>query len=202
MYVCGIKLLISHAYVAHFHHMQIRRLYSIPIACILAHSISGNGVLGEIVEWLDSYWQEYSSAMKEGGKDDDFLCKSYHNAMAWLGWKLFAMSIHSWFIAFLPECDVGTFKESLGVVGITLMRLGFVGYEEGLATDELQSRFKKTINDEVSVIDSNRCGRPSLRRKSSILRQTNRRVSDAFMGVSRAALTKMAADGIFLGDTV
>jgi len=188
--------------------LDMGRLYSIPVACILAHSISGNsGVSEEIIEWLDSYWNEYSTAMIELGKDEEFLCKSYQNAMAWLGWKLYAMSVHEWFIGFLPECDISTFKESLGVVGITLMCLGFGGHEEGLASDELLSVLvsclmkTKTIADEVSVIESNRRGRPSLRRKSSILRQTNRRVSDAFVGISRASLAKASAE-ITLGDTV
>ena len=187
--------------------LDVGRLYSIPVACILAHSISGNsGVSEGIIEWLDSYWNEYSSAMTELGKDEEFLCKSYQNAMAWLGWKLYAMSVHEWFIGFLPECDIDTFKESLGVVGITLMCLGFGGREEGLADDELLSVLvsclMKTIADEVSVIESNRHGRPSLRRKSSILRQKNRRVSDAFIGINRTSLAEVAAHSITLGDTV
>lgn len=173
------------------------RLYSIPVACILAHAISGNHEVSDgIIEWLDLYWQEYSSTMvRLDGKDDEFLCNSYRNALGWLGWKLFAMSIFEWFIPFLPiePEDADALKESLGVVGLTLMRLGFGGYENDLTLDELRSRLNTTIASEVSAIKSARRGRPSLRRKSSVLRVTNRRVSDAFVGVSRASL-KLIAD--------
>ena len=173
-----------------------RRLYSIPVACILAQTISGNiEVADGIIEWLDLYWKEYCAAMtKQGaGKDKDFLPKSYRNAMAWLGWKLYAISIFEWFIPFLPECDTVVFKESLGVVGITLLKWGFGGYEVGLGVDELHSRLNATISDEVRFIKSTRRG-SAHRRRSSVLRETNRRVSDAFQGMGRTSMKKMIAE--------
>jgi len=102
--------------------------------------------------------------------------------MAWLGWKLYAMSIFDWFIPFLPieSGDVGSLKESIGVVGITLLKLGFGEGGEGLTLAELHFRLNTTITDEVSHIKSSRRGRPSRRRRSSVLRESNRRVSDAF----------------------
>jgi hypothetical protein len=156
-----------------------------------------------MIAWLDEYWKEYSEAMaKKGGKSAAFLCKSYLNAIGWLGWKLAAVAIFDWFIPFLPiqASDVDSFKESLGVVGMTFMRLGFGGDEEGFSTsDELHSLLKTTVTDEVSYIKSLRRGRPSLRRKSSVLRQSNRRVSDAFLGMGRGSLNKMVADLTQLG---
>ena len=150
-----------------------------------------------MVAWLNLYWQEYSGAMaSKGGKNANFLCKSYRNAMAWLGWKLYAISIFEWFIPFLPidSGDIGSLKESIGVVGITLLKLGFGEGGEGLTVDELKSRFNTTINDEICHIKSSRRDRPSLRRKSSILRLSNRRVSDAFKGMGRETLKKMISD--------
>lgn len=165
------------------------------MACILAHTVSGNVEVADgIIEWLNIYWKEYSAAMtKLGGKDKDFLSKSYRNAMAWLGWKLYAISIFEWFIPFLPECDTVVFKESLGVVGLTLLKWGFGGYEEGLQVDELHSRLNATISDEVLFIKSTRRG-SARRRRSSVLRETNRRVSDAFQGMGRASMKKIIAD--------
>ena len=62
------------------------RLYSIPVACILAHAISGNHEVSDgIIEWLDLYWQEYSSTMvRLDGKDDEFLATV--TLMRWRGW--------------------------------------------------------------------------------------------------------------------
>ncbi|KAL9180563.1 hypothetical protein ACHAXT_011016 [Thalassiosira profunda] len=177
------------------------RAFSIPVACILAHSLNRNeDVAPGLMQWMDTYWDSYASGMKSKGKEG-LLVDGYRNGIAWLGWKLTAMSINEWFIPFLPieqnEAEIGAFRESLGVVGLSLMRLGFGGEEEGTLLVQLQCALKETIQAEVSLVASRTAERPKMRRRSSMLRQQNRRVSDAFLNLSastRKSLRMIAED--------
>ena len=174
--------------------LDVGRIYSIPVASILAHAVSGNeDAVQGLREFLSEFWIIYSSAMKSAGKDEDFLCKSYRNAMAFLGWKLLGIYTFDWFVPFLPvnENDVEAFKDSLCVVSLKLMRWGFAGYEEGLSVAELQSRLHRTIDEELSIIQSQK--RRTRGRRSSVLRETNRRVSDAFIGMGSMTSSAIAA---------
>ena len=97
--------------------------------------------------------------VKNGGKIHDgknLLDRSYRNAMAWLGWKLFAISVHDWFIPFMPieKDDIPAFKDSLAYVGIKLMNCGFCGNESNVSVEGLHSLLKQTILEEVSTIKS------------------------------------------------
>lgn len=178
-----------------------RRVFSIPVACIFAHTFSGqSGVTDGLLEFLDVYWDAYSSFMaKNGGKIHDgnnLLDRSYRNAMAWLGWKLFAISVHDWFIPFMPieKDDIPAFKDSLAYVGIKLMNCGFCGNESNLSVDGLHSLLKQTILEEVSAIKSIKGDGAVRRRRSSVLRASHRRVSNSFQKMGRLSVTKSIID--------
>lgn len=172
-------------------------MLSIPVACILAHSINRNDeVVPSLMKWIETYWDAYASGMRTGGKDD-VLEEGYQNGMGWLGWKLYAMSIMEWFIPFMPveEADSNALKESLGVCGIHLMRVGFG--DEKDTVEQLQSTLVATIQTEISRVAAKRDGMLRRRRRSSILREKNRRVSDAFIHLSlstRHSLSKIVED--------
>eukprot|EP00571_Detonula_confervacea_P011454 CAMPEP_0172304114 /NCGR_PEP_ID=MMETSP1058-20130122/5557_1 /TAXON_ID=83371 /ORGANISM="Detonula confervacea, Strain CCMP 353" /LENGTH=471 /DNA_ID=CAMNT_0013015201 /DNA_START=191 /DNA_END=1606 /DNA_ORIENTATION=+ len=168
------------------------RLYSIPVACIIAHALGGHDEVTEgILNFLDVYWKEYSTAMVASGKDDEYLKTCYRNGIAWLGWKLFAISVFDWFVPFLPiePSDVDKFKDSVGALGIRLMRYGFISDEAG----EDHFSLYQTIHDELACIKSYREPDTRVRnRRSSVLRESNRRVSDAFQSISLTSLLNAA----------
>jgi hypothetical protein len=116
--------------------------------------------------------------------------------MGWLGWKLFGMSFYGWFIPFLPieDPEVDALKESLMVLSLELMRWGFGGYEEGLSIQQLLARLHTTLENELQFIQMDRQQRSmptNRRRRSSVLRLTNLRVSDSSYTLDRTSLSKI-----------
>ncbi len=179
------------------------RLYSIPVACIISHTLNGNvGIETHFVEYMSLSWSEYTSEMKRlSGKDDPFFVQSYRNALAWCGWKLYAMSDQEWFMPFLglEDNDVYAYKESIGVIGLKLMRFFDDQHMKDLDITELQTAFTSAIRDEVDHIKSAKAAvfaRTSSRTRSSMLRAQNRRVSDAFIpmrdSVSRTLIATLS----------
>jgi len=184
--------------------VDMGRVYSIPVACMMAHAIQGNDDVAKgIVLFMDTYWDHYQDTIKtlirgdhNDKEHDDFLRKSYRNGMGWLGWKLFGMSFYGWFIPFLPieDPEVDALKESLMVLSLELIRWGFGGYEEGLSIQELSARLHATLENELLFIQKDRQQRSmptNRRRRSSVLRETNLRVSDSSYTLGRTSLSKI-----------
>lgn len=82
------------------------RIYSIPVACIIAHALGGNcEVVDGMINFLDVYWKEYSDAMVASGKDDKYLSRA--TPMPWRGsvgnclpFGMFMLRL--WFILLVP----------------------------------------------------------------------------------------------------
>jgi len=185
-------------------------------------------IIDNLMTWIDAYWDSYSSSVlsnlgRHNGDDDGntesvVLRSGYRNALAWLGWKLFAIGAMGWFVPFLPvdEEDTDAFKDSLCVLGLKFMHYGFCKDEEhdALSLGELVSLFRSTIREEVACIKSlslsssspNEAVRRkrSSSRRSSILRdgKNGRRVSDSFQTMDRASLKKAVSEGLDLTEGV
>lgn len=183
--------------------VDMGRIYSIPVACIIAHTLNGNKhVEKEFLYYMDTMWDVYKKEMrKDRKKDDVFLNQSYRNTLAWLGWKLYGMSQVGWFISFLPiykAADVDTLKDCVGVIGLKLMRLGFLEEEPDWTSQELQIRLSSIIHEEVELIDKRRFARdaraPIATKRSSMLRTKNRRVSDGFQKFRQGSISEELRD--------
>ena len=158
--------------------------YTWPVACIVAHAINGNKHSSEsILDCLSLLWTEYASALKElGQKDEERLCTIYRSVIGQLGGHMF-FAYFSLGIAMdaLPLegnlVSIATARESLGYLGLKCMMLGFGKNNVDLSLQSLHSMFSALMKEEINHLLP--C-RPSRRRmRSSMLRASGRRVSDA-----------------------
>jgi len=163
--------------------------HAFPIACIIAHAFNGHtGVSYCILDVLELLWSEYASALKaEGQKDEDCLRKTYRACIGWIGHFLYGvyyeLGVH---LEFLPLEDnvisAESVKESLGYLGLQFMRIGFGEYEVDASLDSLRSMFRAAIEEEVE--HKLAVTKPRRNRRSSMLRVSGRRVSDAALFAS------------------
>jgi len=155
-----------------------------PIACIIAHAYNGHKeVADSILDVLDLLWSEYALALKaEGQKDEECLRAAYRCCIGWSGYFLYVINyLLGIQVAFLPlEENVGDIekvKESLGYLGLQLMRMGFGEDDDAASLAVLRTMFRSTVTMEVGHQLASK--RPRYNRRTSILRASGRRVSDA-----------------------
>jgi hypothetical protein len=71
-----------------------------PIVCALCHAVQGHKAEAyDIIEAMNEFWDAYAKAMVEkGGKDEEFLLKTYRSAMGWAGSMIFVgeYALHFW----------------------------------------------------------------------------------------------------------
>ena len=160
--------------------------YCFPVACIVAHAINGNKHLSEsILNILNLFWTEYSSALLESGQNTaEGLLKIYRSAIGQCGWfnfhPQFLLGIHVDLLPFEGNMSsAAKAKESLGYLGLKLLELGYGNAYEDESLESLQSMFQMIMEEEINNLLPSRPSRLNIR--SSMLRATGRRVSDASM---------------------
>ncbi len=160
-----------------------------PIACALTHAAYGRkDVAYDLLSCCTEFWDAYAKIFaEEGGKDEDFMKKTFRSSMGWNAKYLFiAFYQLGLLIDNLPteglseEMTVGA-KGSIGLTGIKFMEYAFGGKDPDLSLDELRAQFHDIVQQEIeSLLDKASKYKPRPRR-ASVLRETGRRVSDALL---------------------
>jgi len=128
-----------------------------PIACVIWHASQGReDEATKILDFVMKFYDEYESCMRRiGAKVDAFITVVFRNVMAWAGWFLcINVCVYGSYAGkfdFQEESYEEEFfivMESVGVVGLQLMRWGFGGYEPGLSLLGLHEAMVQTIQDE------------------------------------------------------
>ena len=171
--------------------------WSWPISCLLAHAINGHAfsVDDAFLGIIEKLWDEYAQVMVEkGGKDEDFLCKTYRNCIAWAGWFVFlAHYVLGCQKEFLPiddaasEEDKAALDDAIGVVGLKLLHLGYIDDEddeEELTIEDYREIFRGILLREIEDLDEMAAAKRKRAMRMSVLRTTGRRVSDAALHFS------------------
>jgi hypothetical protein len=162
-----------------------------PLACALAHTINGDqSSMKSILEFLNDVWEKYSASINLDGKDLS-LEDVYRNAVAYLGNLIGAYSSMGINMQYLPIEEGNTealtkVRESLGVLSLEFYEIGFLGRPEGATLEDLRKRFSDVIQKELDHLVPEGTRRPS-KRRSSLLRTSGRRVSDAHSYFGMAA---------------
>jgi len=129
----------------------------------------------------------------------------YHQVLGYCGVSTIAYSFLGFHMEYLPIDgnridNLRKIKESLGIIGLKFMNIGFAGSydgisgrdgEEKLTLTALQKKFNEIIQEEINRLVPDEVLRPNKRQKSlrrcSLLRQSGRRVSDAHTWLGMAA---------------
>lgn len=161
----------------------------VPISLALAHAINGNDDANvSIIKFIDQLLGTYIAEMKAGGKNDEEMSYIVRNIIARCGMRGYLIHYMLDMIPQLPMPELSGqnirhLADANGILGLEMMRFGFDDdYIESSATvDELIAKFNELLKEEMkrmSAIFASSGARAS-RRRSSILRATGRRISDA-----------------------
>eukprot|EP00531_Pseudo-nitzschia_arenysensis_P001451 CAMPEP_0116151936 /NCGR_PEP_ID=MMETSP0329-20121206/20377_1 /TAXON_ID=697910 /ORGANISM="Pseudo-nitzschia arenysensis, Strain B593" /LENGTH=559 /DNA_ID=CAMNT_0003648611 /DNA_START=42 /DNA_END=1721 /DNA_ORIENTATION=- len=173
-----------------------------PLACVLAHSINGDAVIAEsIVAFCENLWDEYYASIDLEGKDLTAV-DLYRQTVAFCGIMLSGYSGLGVHMEYLPveegnEEDLTKVKDALGVLALEFFEIGFRGKPEGASLEDLRKLVKDAIQKEMDFL-SPKAPKPAGRRRSSLLRSKNRRVSDAHVFFSMAADVSSIAESAIL----
>ena len=170
--------------------------WSWPVSCLLAHAISGHAysVDDSFLGIIEKLWEEYAAVMADNGKDEEFLCKTYRNCIAWAGWFCFlAHYVLKVQVEFLPiddaasEEDRAALDNAIGVVGLKLLHLGYIDDEDDgddLKIEDYREIFRGILLREIEDLDEMAAAKRKTALRMSVLRTTQRRVSDAALHFS------------------
>ena len=158
-----------------------------PLACKVSHALCGHVESNESIQirlfvhtFLTSYFSEIAT-----DETEEELAQIYRQCVGWCGWfMLVAFWKSNAFLGDAPGCEDEKsreyVRESMGVLGLKLMRLSYDKeyVPEKTTLNELTVLFNMLVDEEVTQAYANSPTRP-VQRRSSLLRSSNRRISDA-----------------------
>lgn len=156
--------------------------YTFPIACLLAHAAHGDTVSSEsILRFLKVFWGDYSEAINLEEKPDLSKLDIYRQLLGYMGILISGYSALGIHLEYLPieEGKTGILdkiREGLGVIGLKAMKWGFVDTDIDVSVEDLERQLWEAVQEETDRLAPLK--RPRNRR-SSLLRDTGRRGSDA-----------------------
>jgi len=168
---------------------------SFPIGCMVAHALSGHLDANESINaFIISLLDSYAACMVEAGKTPEEVSSIIRNVTGWAGlFQFLAFYFLDVQMVNFPcetEHDRKYVKNAMGVLGLKLLRLSYDTdyFPEGATTEQVKKMFLSLVEEEVTETSLERYKQKKRRqpRKSSMLRATNRRVSDAMLNFMAA----------------
>lgn len=162
-----------------------------PLACALSHAISGHPDASyDVTNFVEIFWSTYVAARAKT-EGPTRACEMYRNALGWTGVFLSFYVLADIHLEFLPlsttSRDFEIVKDSLGILTLNLLRLGFSECTTGSTLPELKAEFAAAVDEQVMFVQQTEQGRrPSRTRRSSRLRESGVRVSDTNMQVPQS----------------
>ena len=172
-------------------------MLAFPMACALAHTVNGDKAsTDQIISFIDSVWETYSSSINLDGKDLS-LAGLYRRVLGYCGVIAAKNAKLGFHMDYLPidkeaSSDLARVKDSLGVVALDAIEIGFLNAMEGASLEELRQRFMNTVQNELDFLSP--ADESKSFKKSSTLRATGRRVSDAHSYFSIASEAEASED--------
>eukprot|EP00986_Skeletonema_menzelii_P017659 scaffold20957_cov144-Skeletonema_menzelii.AAC.4 len=168
---------------------------SFPIGCMVAHALKGHLDANESINtFIISLLDTYAKCMSEAGKTPEEVASIMRNVTGWAGWFMFLafyyLGVQLVDFPCESEHDKNYVKDAMGVLGLKLLRLSYDTdyFPEGVTTEQVKKMFLSLVEEEVTETATERLKhrRRRQQRKSSMLRATNRRVSDAMLNFAAA----------------
>jgi len=166
-------------------------IHPFPITCLLAHAMNGELSSSEnVLNFLDKLWDEYSATVKT----DRALSDIYRTMLSFTGVILIAYYKLGFHLEFLPIDEgnvegLNRIKKSIGVLGMKFLSWGFGNEEEGCLL-EMRKQYKDAITEEMQLLSPVKKMR-GRNRRSSMLRASGRRVSDAHLMLNGGSVRDM-----------
>ena len=173
---------------------DVGKALSFPIGCLIAHALSGHLEANESIEkHNNTLIDSYLARMAEAGKSEGELASILRNIAGWCGWFGYVAYYlfredpnHSQVHTFpVQEINKGHLCDSIGILSLKMMRLAYdTDYVHASAgINEIRQVFDSLIEEEVTRAQYVFASGTSKRqpRKSSILRASDRRLSDTQM---------------------
>lgn len=176
---------------------DIGTLRSFPISSALAHSINGHRHAAlDCLSWLNALWSSYEAAVRKVSTSEKQVTRIFRHSLQYTGLYLLSYYSLGFHMEFLPIDegnveDLSKVKECIGVIGLKCLEWGM---DENLSLDELKENYTIAIEEEMSRLLTIKKVRRN--RRSSVLRASGRRVSDAnlhFATLDRLSI--ISADG-------
>ncbi|KAL7530920.1 hypothetical protein ACHAXR_009503 [Thalassiosira sp. AJA248-18] len=177
------------------HGRDVGLALSFPIGCMVAHALGGHlGANESINAFIVSLLDSYATCMSEAGKTPEEVALIIRNVTGWAGWFQFLgfyfLDVQMENFPCETEHDRKYVKDAMGTLGVNLLRLSYDTdyFPEGVTTEDVKEMFLSLVEQEVTNTAQERLMRRRRRqpRKSSMLRATNRRVSDAMLNFMAA----------------
>lgn len=174
-----------------------------PLSCMIAHGLKGQvGAIQSIEVFINSLLDTYCSRMVEAGKTTKEMAKIMRNIVGTLG----MFEYLAYYILRVPHYapvdaqDKERHYDSVGILGLKLMRLGFdTDYvPESTGVAEIRAEFDSLRGAEMNaahqVFASTK--RKMQPRKMSMLRTMNRRISDTeFLYAANESMRMLSISG-------
>ena len=134
-------------------------LFPFPLCCALAHALGGNmeGTIN-LLNALESIWEEYSRGLRDGGKDEEFINHAFRSIIGWCGRFMFlgfyTSGVHVDDFPINNCTDRNLLLDSIGVLALNFMKSGFNSDDDHLTTTQLLQTFRQTIWQEIAFLVS------------------------------------------------
>jgi len=177
---------------------------SFPMACMVAHAISGHSEANESIDtFVDALMDRYCSRMARAGKSPEEVASILRNIAGWCGWfqylAFYVLNVQD-NVPVDSDENRARVRDAMGVLGLKLMRLSY-GAEHVTALtglDDIRRSIRSLLEEEVALARrsyESAKRRRMLPRKSSVLRASNRRLSDTEMLYRAAESVRMLSIG-------
>ena len=163
---------------------------SFPIGCLIAHALNGQTEANESIEvFINGFIDAYLARMAEAGKSSEEVAAILRNVIGWSGWfqylAFYILNVQMESFPCETEEKIGRLRDANGILGLKFLQLSYdTDYLSASAgIDDIRKKFDSLIEEEVTrgqdLFASFR--RKKQPRKSSMLRASNRRLSDTEM---------------------
>ena len=124
----------------------------------------------------------------------------FHAKYQFIAYYQLGINTEHWPIDGLSEDMVVKAKGSVGLTGLKIMEYGFGNKEPDLSLDDLRTRYRQIVASEIESLAEAASKHVARPRRASVLRETGRRVSDAFL-VEQVArrLSAVSVDSVSTG---
>eukprot|EP01083_Nonionella_stella_P234795 826244_1 len=158
-----------------------------PIMCMVSNALNGNIEATESIELhINTLIDTYLSRMADAWNTPSELAAILRTGVGWTGWFMYlifyGLRAQTEFLPVESEVSRDRVRDSMGVLGMKLLRIGYdTDYiPESASVSDIRKVFDSLIEEEVTRAHYAFASGTSKRkpRKSSMLRATNRRLSD------------------------
>ena len=153
-------------------------LHPFPIACAMAHALNGDqSAAKDIIKFLENVWETYSNALSTKLE----LVDVYKSVLAYASVILlfyYDTGVHLEHLS-IDDGKLDRVKASLGVIGLKLIHWGFGDGAADSSLEDVRLMFRRAVEEEIQLLTPMRVIQRG--RRSSMLRASGRRVSDAHL---------------------